>query len=453
MNFISRLKEHPTGFWFVFWGELAERSSYYGMRTLLALYLVEIIGFPEHTGASIVHGFMATCYLLPLLGGVIADRWLGRYRTILYFFVPYIFGQILLGNTHRPVFVFGALFLLALGSGAIKPSTAPLMGLIYEKNNKMALLPEAFSYFYLAINIGSFFSTLILPKVRESFKPATGWTFATHSQGFQVALAVPAVLMVVAAFIFGIGKRYYPKENVQARPPKTPEQRKAEWATLARLGGVFLIIIFWWFVYDQNADIWIYFAKKYMDLRLITWPITITLTPDQVQFVNPLFIVLFTPLFNWHWNWLSRRRGAQVPATQKMLLGFVLMFVTTLILTGTAVLAHAGTSVSVWWQILAFAVLTYSELCVSMIGLQFAYEQALPGTKSFVTAVFFVTIFIGDSLGGYYSSFYENPLTPTPFFGAQIVLMAVCTVLFWIVARKFERNSPPQEQAPAEAAA
>ena len=445
MGFFARLKEHPTGFWFVFWGELAERSSYYGMRTLLALYLVDVIGFPEHKGATIMHFFMATCYLLPLLGGVIADRWLGRYRTILYFFIPYIFGQILLGATHIPAFIYCALFLLALGSGTIKPSTAPLMGMIYEKNNKMALLPEAFSYFYLAINIGALFSTYVLPVVRESFKPATGWTYAARSEGFQVALAVPAVLMVIAAFIFGIGKRYYPQENVQARPPKTPEQRKAESATLARVGGVFLIIIFWWLVYDQNADIWIYFARKHMDLRL--WPFPVTLTPDQIQVANPAFILLFTPFFNWQWNWLSRRRGSLVPATQKMLLGFVLTLITTVILTGAAALTSGGATISVWWQILAFAVLTYAELCVSMIGLQFAYEQALPGTKSTVTAVFFLTIFIGDSLGGVYAGYYENPLTPTTFFGAQIILMAICTVLFWMVARKFERNTPPQEQA------
>ncbi len=157
--------------------------------------------------------------------------------------------------------------------------------------------------------------------------------------------------------------------------------------------------------------------------------------------------MIFTPLFNWQWNWLSKRRGSQVPATQKMLLGFVLTLITTVILTGTAVLASAGATVSVWWQILAFAVLTYSELCISMIGLQFAYDQALPGTKSTVTAFFFLTIFVGDLLGGIYSSFYESPLTPTNYFGIQIVLMAICTALFWMVARKFERNSPPQEQA------
>jgi proton-dependent oligopeptide transporter, POT family len=397
--------------------------------------------------------FIATCYLLPIAGGFIADRWLGRYKTIVYFSLPYILGHILLGlPSHIVAMIYFALFLLAAGSGTIKPSTSPLMGLIYEKSGKQDLLPEAFSYFYLAINLGSLFSTFALPKVRDHFMPATGWTPASLSTGYQVALAFPTLLMVVALFIFAIGKRYYPTENVGARPKKTPEQKKAERATLLRIAGIFLIIIFWWFVYDQYADVWIYFAKDHMDLRV--WPLDMSLTADQVQFVNPLFILLFTPLFNWQWNWLKKKRGGvSVPITQRMLFGFILTLVTALILTGIAIAAQAGAHPSVWWQILAFAVMTYAELCVSMLGLAFAYEQALPGTKSVVTAVFFLTIFVGDFLGGLYGNMYEHPIGPVAFFGLQIPLMAVCSILFWWVARRFERGQLPEDQGEGAAAA
>jgi POT family proton-dependent oligopeptide transporter len=412
---------------------------------------VDVIGFQKHSGAFIVHNFIALCYLLPIFGGLIADRWLGRYKTIVYFSIPYIFGQILLGATHVPALIYLSLFLLAMGSGTIKPSTSPLMGLIYEKGGKKDLLPEAFSYFYLAINIGSLFSTFALPKVRDHFMPATGWTDDSRTLAYRVALAFPAVLMVVAFFVFAIGKRYYPTENVVAQPKKSPEQRKAERLTLARIGGIFLIIIFWWFVYDQYADVWIYFARDHMNLQL--WPLNAKLTADQVQFVNPLFILCFTPIFNWQWNWLAKRRGgAQVPVTQRMLFGFVLTLVATLILTGIAVAAQGGAPPSVWWQILAFAVLTYAELCVSMLGLAFAYEQALPGTKSFVTAVFFLTIFAGDFAGAWYGNMYDHPLSPVTFFGLQIPLMAVCTLAFWFVARRFERGEIPEDQGEVVAA-
>ncbi|MHB8418511.1 MAG: oligopeptide:H+ symporter [Myxococcales bacterium] len=429
---IARLKQHPIGFWFVFWGELAERASYYGMRTLLALYLVDVIGFSEHKGATVMQLFMAACYLLPLLGGTIADRWLGRYKTIVYFSLPYIAGHFILGATHVPLFIYGALGLLALGAGTIKPSTSPLMGLMYETQGKHDLLPEAFSIFYLAINIGSIFSQGLLPLVRDHFKPQ-GLSFA-----YQVSLATPTALMVLALLAFAAGKRFYPVESVTARPPKTREQRAAEWGTLARIGGVFVIIVFWWFVYDQQAAVWIYFARDHMNMRL--WPLAWSFTPDQVQVVNPLFIVAFTPLFNWIWNRIAKKRGSIVPPTQRMLLGFVLTLLTAVVLTGCALAAAGGATVSVWWQVLAFALLTYAELCVSMTGLQFAYDQALPGTKSTVTAVFFLTVWAGDALGGFTANFYEHPLSPTSYFGIQVAVMAGCTVAFYFVARRFERQ-------------
>lgn len=449
--FVAKLRQHPTGFWFVFMGELAERASYYGMRTLLALYLVDVVGFEQNKGATVVHLFMAFCYLLPLLGGFIADRYLGRYKTIVYFSIPYIAGHFLLGATHTPLWIYFALGLLAMGSGTIKPSTSPLMGMIYEKAGKSDLLPEAFSIFYLSINIGSLFSTYILPSVRESFKPATGWTEASRSLGYQVALAFPTVLMIVALGIFALGKRYYPAEKVTERPQKTPEQARAETATLLRLAGVFTLIIFWWFIYDQNADIWVYFARDHMNLQL--WPFTKTITPDQIQAVNPFFIIAFTPFFNWQWNAIKARRGGRaVPATQKMLLGFLLTAVTALIMMGAAMVASTGVMVSVWWQILAFAMLTYAELCISMVGLEFAYEQALPGTKSTVTAVFFLTIFVGDLLGAAVVHYYEHPLSPTNYFAIQLAAMVACSILFWFVAKRFERNAEGP-RAPVNAAA
>ncbi|HUB06886.1 MAG TPA: hypothetical protein VMB50_07795, partial [Myxococcales bacterium] len=394
---------------------------------------------------------------LTLPGGFIADRWLGRYKTIVYFSIPYIFGHILLGGTHIPIFIYCALFLLATGSGTIKPSCSPLMGMIYEKEKKDALLPEAFSYYYLAINIGSVLSNAALPNVRDYFLPKSGvWTPHARSIAYQVALAFPTVLMVIALAVFAVGKRYYPVEKVTERPPKTEEQKKAERATLARIGGVFLLIIFWWFVYDMQADIWIYFTRDHVNLTL--WPFNLApfnLSPlkPEMQWVNPALIILFTPLFNWHWNRVKKRRGGvAVPTPQKMLFGFVLTLVTVVLLTGMAFAASKGIRISVWWMILAIALITYAELAISMLGLLFAYEQAEPGTKSFVTALFLLTVFAGDTLGAFYANLYEHPLSPTQYFGLQIVLMAACTVIFAFVSRRFDRQTKLNDSSLSAAA-
>ena len=154
-NPFTRLGQHPIGFWFVFSGELAERASYYGMRTLLALYMINVLGFSQATGATVMKSFMAACYLTPFFGGWVAEKYLGRYKTILYYSLPYILGHIILGAFQNTTGLAVALVLLAFGSGAIKPNTSVLMGQIYDAEKKDALLNEAFSFFYAAVNVGA----------------------------------------------------------------------------------------------------------------------------------------------------------------------------------------------------------------------------------------------------------------------------------------------------------
>src|SRR5215813_11169022 len=112
---------HPPAIWFFFWGEFAERASYYGMRAILFLYLTQVLRYSDTEATPIYSWFKQACYFLPLVGGYIADRWLGRYWTIVGFSVPYVVGQFLIGIPD-PTFVFIALALLAGGSGVIKPN-------------------------------------------------------------------------------------------------------------------------------------------------------------------------------------------------------------------------------------------------------------------------------------------------------------------------------------------
>ena len=424
LPFWQRLKSHPTGFWFVFWGELAERSSFYGMRAILGLYLITTLEYPREQGASIMQFFIASCYLTPLLGGVIADRWLGRYRTILYFSVPYIVGHLVLGGIQTRTGLFIALALLALGSGSIKPNTSTLMGQIYEAEKKTFLLTEAFSYFYAAINIGSAVSSLGLPLVRVKY-------------GYGVALSIPAALMAVAFVFFAVGKRYYPKDEVKRAVPKSAAQKKAEWETLSRIGLVFALIALFWLVYDQSASTWTYFAKDHCNLQLFPG---LSLTPDQVQGLNPVLIVLFTPIFNWLWARIRRARGGiELPDTRKMLVGFLIVFAAMASMSVAGFLSASG-PVSVWWLVLSTIVITVAELCISVVGLEFAYRQALPGTKSVVTAAFLLTVMVGNLLGGFVVRLYGTTLAPGPFFAAQCALIGVGGLAFIGVARRFERR-------------
>ena len=425
-NPLERLGQHPIGFWFVFTGELAERASYYGMRTLLALYMIDVLGFSEAGGATVMKAFMAACYLTPFFGGWVADRYLGRYRTILYYSLPYILGHVILGAFQNRTALFVALGMLAFGSGAIKPNASVMMGEIYDVENKTSLLNEAFSLFYAATNVGGAVSAFSLPLV-----------VAAQGGRYSLALMIPAVLMSLALASFACGRRWYPVEQPRpARTSKTTQQRALERETLWRIGGVFGCIALFWLIYDQNADTWIYFAQSHTDLRVFN---RLKLTANQTQALNPVFIVLLTPLFTWMWNTAKRHRGGSpVPDTRKMLFGYAVVTVASVLMAYAGWLVRNGATVTIWWVITATFIMTIAELCISPVGLEFAYRQAAPGTKSVITAAFLMTTFVGNSMGLIFSPFYERGLQPASYFGLLAAIMTVTALVFIPISRYFD---------------
>jgi proton-dependent oligopeptide transporter, POT family len=317
------------------------------------------------------------------------------------------------------------------------------MGQMYEEQKKGALLTEAFSYFYAAINIGAAVASLGLPWVRDKVAATS-----TIERGYAVALMIPAGLMAVAFVFFAIGKKHYPQERVKDLPPKTAEQKVAERATLGRIAGLFGVIAIFWFAYDQSSSTWIYFAANHMDLRLFG---DISATPDQIQGLNPVLIVVLTPVFNALWQFLKQRRGGEdVPDTRKMLLGFFI------VIGCMAIMAMAGymageDKVSVWWLCLATLVITLSELCISVVGLEFAFKVAAPGTKSVVTAAFLFTVFLGNTIAAPFNKALWNKISPGSFFAIQAVIMVVAAAAFYVIARRFERPVPSSSPEPVPA--
>jgi dipeptide/tripeptide permease len=290
---------HPTAFWFFFWGEFAERCSYYGMRTILPLYLTAVLALPDTTAGPVYYWFKMACYLLPLLGGYLADRYFGRYWTIVGFSVPYVLGHFILGIESVTALAI-ALALLAGGSGVIKPNISTLMGQTYDEKRpgQHQLRSAAFLWFYFAINVGALLSTLALPYLRDRY-------------GYAVAFQFPAWLMVVSLVIFAAGKPHYASEPA-ARAPLTQAERRERWQTLRRLLGVFGLMVFFWVAYEQNDSIWVFFARDYVDLSVPG--LAVPLAPDQLQFLNPLCVIIFAPLFGWLYELVGLRARPDVVA-------------------------------------------------------------------------------------------------------------------------------------------
>jgi dipeptide/tripeptide permease len=431
---------HPPGFWFFFWGEFAERSSYYGMRAILPMYLTTVMMLPDTQAGPIYYRFKMACYFLPLLGGFLADRFFGKYWTIVGFSVPYVAGHFILGiPEHWALFL--ALGLLAGGSGVIKPNISTLMGLTYDQQRpgKERLRSAAFMWFYFSINVGALVSTYAMPMIR------TQWSYA-------IAFQFPAWLMVLSLLVFASGKRYYARETI-GKVEETPEEKSEKWKTLAQLFGFFGLMVLFWVPYEHNDSLWVFFLRDYVDLRI---PFTsYVVPPDQLQVLNPAFVLIFVPVFNILFR-LVDPKGRVFTVFTKILIGFFLTAAASGIVASAASLYQTTQRpVSMLWVAGAYIVLTAAEVLLYGTGLELAYTAAPKNMKGFVTACFLVTNTLGNFIDSFFSPLYggslkdapeqRGPLAPAPFFTISASIALVAGFAWIFVGRKF--NKPAHSAA------
>jgi dipeptide/tripeptide permease len=469
---------HPIGFFFFFWGEFAERASYYGMRAILFLYLTTAVskggfGFSDTDAAPIYSLFKMACYFLPLLGGFLADRYFGKYWTIVGFSIPYVLGHFVLGIRDQTALIL-ALALLAGGSGVIKPNISTLMGMTYDQQRagQFLLRTAAFQWFYFAINVGAVISQIVLPLLRDRY-------------GFAIAFQFPAWLMVLSLMIFALGKKYYAVETID-RTPVSEEQSRQRWETLKMLFGFFVLMILFWIPYEHNDTLWIAFSRDYVDRNIpLLHDLSTrflgnysflgeTLSPDQLQFVNPLFVLILIPVFNAIFKRIDPNVRVFTPFL-KILMGFVLTAAAAgvMALAGFQVrglredirpivdrqiaalkplreiekreeatkekgalseeeqaafekekapykeleagfekekAAFAHLKISMWWMVLAYIVLTFGEVLLYGTGLELAYTMAPKNMKGFITACFLVTNALGNLVNTQFTQLYGGSL-------------------------------------------
>jgi POT family proton-dependent oligopeptide transporter len=436
--------KHPPALWFFFWGEFAERSSYYGMRAILMLYLTNVLLFPATTAGPIYSWFKMACYFLPLVGGFLGDR-LGRYWVIVGFSVPYVLGHFILGIQDE-VALFIALGLLAGGSGVIKPNISTLMGHTYDvlRPGNKQLRSAAFQWFYFSINVGSLISIFSMPWIRTHY-------------GYRIAFLFPAFLMVLSLVTFALGKPYYAPQEA-GRPPRSRDERRQQWQTFFRLMGIFALIVFFWTPYEQNDSQWVLFNRDYVHLSV---PLLGThMDPDQIQFLNPLFVLILIPFFIWLFRLLDPEVRVFTPMT-KILLGFIFTAAASGLMATAGFLSQASQDkVSIIWVAMAYIILTVGEVLLYGTALELAYAAAPKNMQGFVTACFLLTNTLGNLINSglgllYGGSLTDPPETRGPLLPGQFFLLSACIAmtagfLFYFVGRRFTRAQRAAEaSAPA----
>ena len=434
--------------------EGCERFSFYGMRNILTPFLVSTLllflplGERGLAAKDVFHTFVIGVYFFPLLGGWIADRFWGKYRTILWLSLVYVAGHACLAlfEGNRTGFYTG-LFLIALGSGGIKPLVSAFVGDQFDASNKHRA-KLVYDGFYWIINFGSFFASLLMPIFLRDLGPA-------------IAFGIPGLLMAIALAVFWAGRKRYvcmpptpPNPHSLLRVARsallahaTGQTRPGLWVAVAgvilalvalamtpqlgfviaaclALGAVLLLggigtalqlerarglhpdeavdgvrgvlrvlVVFalttpFWSLFDQKASTWV---LQGAEMTKPAW-----FHEAQMQALNPLLVLLLIPFNNAVVFPLLRRVGIEPTALRRMGSGIALAALAW-VAAGTLQLAlDGGDAVSIAWQILPYALLTLGEVLVSATGLEFAYSQAPPSMKGSIMSFWMLAVTFGN---------------------------------------------------------
>lgn len=439
---------------YIIGNEGCERFSFYGMRNILTPFLVTslLMYLPEdqRPGAAkdVFHTFVIGVYLFPLLGGWLADRFFGKYQTVLWLSLLYCAGHACLAifDDNRNGFYAG-LALIALGSGGIKPCVASFVGDQFDQSNKH-LAKIVFDAFYWIINFGSFFASLLMPIFLREYGPS-------------VAFGIPGVLMAVATLVFWFGRHNYVMLPPTPASPDSflrvvwsalhthaPGQSRpglmlatmgavlavtalalaptlgfviafclalvcmigfgggGAWMQLERARGlhpieavegvravlrllvVFALVTPFWSLFDQKASTWVLQAGG---MTRPEW-----FEPAQMQALNPALVMLLVPFNNFVLYPLLARLGYTMTALRRMTAGMVFAGASWIVVGMFQLWLDAGDAMSITWQILPYALLTLGEVLVSATGLEFAYSQAPRAMKGTIMSLWYVAVTVGN---------------------------------------------------------
>ena len=459
----------PKAVPFIIGNEAAERFSFYGIRSIMSTFLVAQFFNPtmnplmqevaEAKSNEMVHLFVTLAYFMPLVGGILADWFFGKYKVILYVSILYAIGNLLLALSTHNIGLFSiGLVVIAAAAGGIKSCVSANVGDQFDKSNEH-LMSKMYGWFYFTINTGSIVSTLLIPIVYNKYGP-------------ELAFGIPGVLMCLATIIFWSGRKKY----VRIKPSGAKKEnfmfisyfsiiqlfRKKDnrtfWVRLGeeqnfspksidgvqavyRILMIFAFTPIFWALWDQNLAEWVLQAKK-LDLNIFGY----TLFAEQIQTFNPIFLVSMIPVMTYCVFPLVEKMGITPTPLRKIGAGLFLTGVTFVIIALLQESIDHGGHPSVWWQILAYLILSVAEILVSMTCLEYAYTHSPKSMKSTMSALYL----LGISVGNYFDSLVNKSIANNGFFGQFtgakyywlfIGIITVFFVIYLFVAKRLPEKS------------
>ncbi|HEX8172772.1 MAG TPA: peptide MFS transporter [Thermoanaerobaculia bacterium] len=308
-------EKHPRGLYVLFGTEMWERFSFYTVNAMLSLYLRESFNFSNAHAASVVSSYNMFIYFTPLIGGLLADLWLGYRRAIFAGGIAFMIGHALLAIPNNYSVVIVALAFLILGNGFFKPNVSSMVGNLYSEGSH--LKDKAYLVFYMGINFGAFGAPLLANYIKPRW-------------GFHPAFFMGAIGMVLSLILFGLNQRHVRHADrrkaladtkaaavTEDLPPMNEEaarmQAVPEWKRIFALIVVFIIVIVFWMVFHQNSISLTFWANDHSR----------KLPGILSNAINPLFIILLSLPLAAFWTWLDRR-GLEPSTPAKMMVGMLL---------------------------------------------------------------------------------------------------------------------------------
>jgi proton-dependent oligopeptide transporter, POT family len=427
---------HPRGLSTLFFTEMWERFSYYGMRAFLILYMTAPaaaggLGFDVRHAGSVYGTYTGSVWLATIAGGIVADRFLGPYRSVLFGGIIIALGHFTLAFEALPFFYSG-LALIVIGTGLLKPNATTMLGSLYDERD--ARRDAGFSIFYMGINLGAFIGPLIAGALAQRVDWHLG--FACAGVGMTLGL----IQYVVSR------DRLRPAAECAAartRPaaqgadgPATPSDGARatlrfsglEWKRMAAVLVFFLFAALFWGAYEQAASTLNLFVDRYAERTLFGW----TVPSSWFVSIQAMFVILLAPVFAWLWV----RLGPREPATPtKFAFGLLFAGLSFVLLLPAGAMAQSGegVKVSALWIVSAYFLQVVGELCLSPVGNSVVTKLAPARVVGMMIGLWFLSIAAGNKLAGWVAGFSTSVPLTTLFAAVAGVTIGAALVLFLIV--------------------
>ena len=452
----------PRQIKYIVGNEACERFSYYGMLSILTLYLKNKMEMGEAGAKEVVHLFMTAVYFLPLAGAWLADRWLGRYWTILSLSLFYCLGHgtLALFEGSRAA-LFTGLTLIAIGAGGIKPCVSAFVGDQFG-TPQQHLLTKVYGLFYWTVNIGAAAGFALIPWVRD------------HGS-YSWAFGVPGIFMALATLVFWLGTPNYVRPPsaratnqvgvipvfcyaLAHRHKRQPGQSfldtalgrfsRDEVETAKAVGGILMTLAtvpMFWALFNQVFTTWVLQGEKMTPFNILGYKVD----AERMQSAGAILVLIWVPVLTLWLYPLAERLGLRPTPLRRMAVGMILGAATYIISGLIQSAIDRGQTLSVAWQIVPYIVLEAGEVMVSATALEFAFAQAPASMKSIVMSFWLMTIALGNFLVAVFTNLNENFVHAkgaSEFYFYAALMFVVAGIFIFCATRYREESSRNSSQ-------